>query len=77
MPVFKDLYERVASGAETKRVIETGSKPDYKQMLGRELAEIHDSEMWRAGQATRDLRPHEESKGDLGTMKGTGGRQSN
>jgi ketol-acid reductoisomerase len=77
MPVFKDLYERVASGAETKRVIETGARPDYKQLLGKELAEMHNSEMWRAGKATRDLRPDEEAKADLGKAKGTGGRQSN
>ncbi len=77
MPVFKELYERVASGAETKRVIETGSRPDYKQMLGKELAEIHDSEMWRAGAATRALRPKEESKGDAGSATGTAGRKTN
>jgi ketol-acid reductoisomerase len=77
MPVFKELYERVASGAETKRVIETGSRPDYKQMLGKELAEMHDSEMWRAGAATRDLRPKEEAKGDLGSATGTAGRKTN
>ncbi|MFC1900914.1 ketol-acid reductoisomerase, partial [Chloroflexota bacterium] len=76
MPVFKDLYERVASGAETKRVIETGNRPDYKQLLGKELAEIANSEMWRAGKATRDLRPKEEAKGDSGST-GTAGRQSN
>jgi len=77
MPVYKDLYERVASGAETKRVIETGSKPDYKVQLGKELAEIANSEMWRAGKATRDLRPDEESKEGSGTAKGIGGRKSN
>jgi ketol-acid reductoisomerase len=76
MPVFNDLYERVASGVETRRVIENCGGPDYREVLGKELAEIHDSEMWRAGKATRDLRPKEpEKKGR--TAKGVGGRQGN
>ena len=77
LPVFKTLYERVASGVETKRVIEVCGRPDYREILGKELAVIHDSEMWRAGKATRDLRPKEEAKSDAATAKGTGGRQSN
>jgi ketol-acid reductoisomerase len=77
LPVFKELYQRVASGAETKRVIEVCGRPDYREILGKELAEIHDSEMWRAGKATRDLRPKEAAKSGAATAKGTGGRQSN
>jgi ketol-acid reductoisomerase len=77
MPVFKDLYERVASGAETKRVLESTGGPNYKQLLGKELAEMHNSEMWRAGQATRDLRPKEEAKAVTDATKGVAGRQSN
>jgi ketol-acid reductoisomerase len=77
MPVFKDLYERVASGAETKRVIDNCGGPDYREVLGKELAEIHDSEMWRAGKATRDLRPKEPEKKGAKTAKGVGGRQGN
>jgi ketol-acid reductoisomerase len=77
LPVFKELYERVASGAETKRVIEVCGRPDYKEILGKELAEIRDSEMWRAGKATRDLRPKEAAKKDAATAKGVGGRQTN
>jgi ketol-acid reductoisomerase len=77
LPVFKELYERVASGAETKRVIEICGRPDYKELLGKELTEIHDSEMWRAGKATRDLRPKEEAKSGAATAKGVGGRQTN
>jgi ketol-acid reductoisomerase len=77
MPVFKKLYERVASGAETKRVIESVGGPDYREVLGRELAEMHNSEMWRAGKATRDLRPKEQAKTNLESAKGTGGRQKN
>jgi ketol-acid reductoisomerase len=77
MPVFDELYERVASGEETRRVIATGSKPDYKVQLGKELKVMADSEMWRAGKATRDLRPKEEAKTDVQSARGTGGRKSN
>jgi ketol-acid reductoisomerase len=77
MPLFKELYERVASGAETKRVIEVCGRPDYQEILGKELAEIHDSEMWRAGKATRDLRPKEAAKSGADTAAGTAGRQTN
>jgi ketol-acid reductoisomerase len=77
MPVFKDLYARVASGAETKRVIESCGGLDYKQLLGKELNEMGNSEMWRAGKTTRDLRPKEEAKKSSKTAKGTAGRQTN
>ena len=77
MPVFKDLYERVATGAETKRVIEACGGPDYRELLGKELTIIHDSEMWRAGKTTRDLRPKEGEKANAKTAKGVAGRQSN
>ena len=77
LPVFKELYKRVASGVETKRVIDVCGRPDYREILGKELAVIHDSEMWRAGKATRDLRPKEAAKSGAATAKGTGGRQSN
>ncbi|MFP4031088.1 MAG: ketol-acid reductoisomerase [Desulfococcaceae bacterium] len=56
-PVFEDLYEAVKSGAETRRVLDVNSKPDYREKLNAELKEIHDSEMWRAGAAVRALRP--------------------
>jgi ketol-acid reductoisomerase len=77
MPVFKELYERVASGAETARVIEICGRPDYKQILGKELGEMGNSEMWLAGKATRDLRPKEVAKSGAATAKGTGGRKAN
>ncbi len=77
MPVFKELYKRVANGTETKRVIEACGGPDYAQLLGKELNEMGNSEMWQAGKATRDLRPKEPAKKDAGTAAGTGGRQSN
>ncbi len=56
-PVFKDLYESVASGNEARITIEANSKADYREKLQVELDEIHDSEMWTAGRAVRALRP--------------------
>jgi ketol-acid reductoisomerase len=77
MPVFKDLYERVASGMETRRVIRSTGRPDYKELLGKELAVMGNSEMWQAGKATRSLRPKEPEKANLKTAKGTTGRKTN
>jgi ketol-acid reductoisomerase len=77
MPVFKELYERVATGVETRRVIRSCGRPDYKQLLGKELAVMGNSEMWRAGKATRSLRPKEPEKANIKTAKGTAGRQRN
>jgi len=56
-PVFEALYKSVKDGVETKRVLDTCSAPDYRVKLEAELKEIHDLEMWRAGEAVRSLRP--------------------
>ena len=56
-PVFDKLYKSVASGKETEIVLKANSKPDYMKSLGKELAEIRNSEMWKAGAAVRSLRP--------------------
>jgi len=56
-PVFKELYESVASGKEAERVIAEGSKADYRAKLELELKEIRESELWQAGAAVRKLRP--------------------
>lgn len=56
-PVFDELYESVASGNEARITIESNSKPDYRQKLEVELAEIRNSEMWQAGAQVRKLRP--------------------
>jgi ketol-acid reductoisomerase len=61
-PLFEELYESVASGNEARIVIEAGSKKDYRARLEKELAELADEEIWRAGKAVRALRP-EASKG--------------
>lgn len=57
LPVFAELYESVASGAEARRTIETCSKPDYREKLAEELSELRNSELWQAGAAVRSLRP--------------------
>ncbi|MBW2340560.1 MAG: ketol-acid reductoisomerase [Deltaproteobacteria bacterium] len=62
-PLFEELYENVASGKETKIVLESNSAHDYKERLGKELEEIKNSEMWRAGAAVRSLRPEIRKKG--------------
>ena len=59
-PVFEDLYASVAAGKEAKRSIDTNSQPDYSEKLEAELAELHESELWQAGQQVRKLRPENE-----------------
>jgi ketol-acid reductoisomerase len=61
-PVFEELYRRVAAGDETRRVLETNSRPDYRQQLEKELKVIADSEMWQAGNVVRALRPERAAK---------------
>ena len=61
-PVFEELYEKVASGEETRRVLEANSRPDYRQQLEKELKEVAESEMWRAGAVVRSLRPERAAK---------------
>jgi ketol-acid reductoisomerase len=57
VPVFDELYESVASGEQTRIVLEANSAPDYKEKLEAELREMRESEMWQAGAAVRSLRP--------------------
>ncbi len=61
-PVFEELYESVVSGNETRIVLEANSAPDYRERLDKELSEMRDSEMWRAGAAVRALRPENRKK---------------
>jgi ketol-acid reductoisomerase len=56
-PLFDELYESVVSGEETRIVLEANSAPDYRERLQKELDEMKNSEMWRAGEAVRSLRP--------------------
>ncbi len=77
LPVFTELYQRVKDGTETKRVISTCGRKDYKERLDKELAELGDSEMWRAGKACRSLRPKEKAKEITKATKGVTGRGRN
>lgn len=77
LPVFKDLYQRVASGKEAERVIKACGAPDYQEQLAKELAAIRDSEMWRAGAAVRALRPKEPARKLAKGAKGVTGRAQN
>ena len=56
-PVFEDLYNEVACGNEAQCSINSNSKEGYRAGLEQELKELHDSEMWRAGETVRKLRP--------------------
>lgn len=57
LPVFKELYEEVKTGREAQISIDSNSKPDYREKLEKELKELRESEMWRAGETVRELRP--------------------
>jgi ketol-acid reductoisomerase len=61
-PVFKELYDSVATGKETEIVLRVNSAPDYKVKLEAELKEMRDSELWQAGAAVRALRPEKRKK---------------
>lgn len=57
LPVFKELYAKVAAGEEAQRSIDTNSQPDYREKLEAELKTLRESEMWQAGKVVRSLRP--------------------
>ena len=76
-PVFEELYERVRDGSETRRVLSACGAEDYQKTLGAELAELGNSELWRAGAATRSLRPKDSAREITADTKGVGGRESN
>jgi ketol-acid reductoisomerase len=61
-PVFEELYQKVAAGEETRRVLDANSRKDYRQQLEKELKEVADSEMWQAGTVVRSLRPERAAK---------------
>ncbi|ACB76755.1 ketol-acid reductoisomerase [Opitutus terrae] len=77
LPVFKELYQRVATGKETARVLSACGAPNYQESLRKELAELGNSEIWLAGKATRSLRPHQAAKVISKSTKGVTGRSRN
>ena len=77
LPVFKDLYNRVKTGKECARVLSACGKADYQKQLTRELNQLGNSEMWRAGKAVRALRPKEPARAIAKGTKGVAGRAHN
>jgi ketol-acid reductoisomerase len=49
IPVFEALYESVKNGTETRKALEFNGRSTYREDLARELAEINNQEIWRAG----------------------------
>lgn len=76
LPVFKQLYDAVKSGRETRHVIAVCGKPNYQQILAKELSVMGNSEMWRAGKAVRSLRPKEAARAITKGTKGVSGRKA-
>lgn len=56
-PVFEQLYNSVKSGEQASISITRNSQPDYRVKLEEELAELRESEIWKAGKTVRSLRP--------------------
>lgn len=50
LPIFEKLYESVKNGTETRKSLEFNGRSTYRQDLARELKEIDDQEIWRAGE---------------------------
>jgi len=75
MPVFRKLYQRVATGREAERVIRVCGAKGYPQRVANELAAMRNSEMWRAGAAVRALRPAEKARAIGAGTKGLAGRK--
>jgi hypothetical protein len=49
LPIFEQLYESVKNGTETRKSLEYNGRKTYREDLARELKEINDQEIWRAG----------------------------
>ena len=77
LPVFRELYKRVKTGVETRRVLSSTGAKDYQTKLQAELDEMGNSEMWRAGKASRSLRPKTPEAKRVKSTTGTGGRGRN
>ena len=54
-PVFNELYDRVKDGSETQRSLDFNSASDYRERLEKELKEIRELEIWRAGKSVRSV----------------------
>lgn len=56
-PVMERLYKSVADGIEAQISIDSNSKPGYREALEEELKAMRESELWRAAETVRRLRP--------------------
>lgn len=56
-PVMERLYKSVADGVEAQISIDSNSKPGYREALEEELKAMRESELWRAAETVRRLRP--------------------
>lgn len=56
-PVMERLYKSVADGIEAQISIDSNSKPGYRESLEEELKALRESELWRAAETVRRLRP--------------------
>lgn len=48
-PVFEALYKSVRDGTETRKSLEFNGRSTYREDLAKELEEINNQEIWRAG----------------------------
>jgi len=74
-PVFKKLYKSTKTMQEAREVIRDTGRKDYKEFMAAKLQAMHDSEMWKAGEAVRSLRPHEKAKANAAKAAGVKGRK--
>ena len=58
-PLFESLYDAVKAGDETRIVLEESKTPSFKAKLEAQVSGMGSSELWKAGQVVRDLRPTE------------------
>ena len=54
--MFEELYRSVRNGTETRRSLEFNGRKTYREDLQKELTEIDNQEIWRAGKTVRGLR---------------------
>ena len=55
-PLFRELYQKVVDGTETNIVLNKNKNANYREELDKELNEIAQMEIWKAGKVVRSLR---------------------
>ena len=74
-PVFEELYESVERGDEARRTLDKCGQVNYREELEKELKELAEMEMWRAGKTVRSLRPENVSTGTTAAADGDAGQK--